>query len=114
MSTSERSPGAATGKAATRTVVPSSAVGWWAVGVAVLGLAPWVVLPVITAAYRETYPITDTWVMPAIGLAATDLAALFNALSIWLWRQRSTLNVIAACLIFAVAALVTLMVVGGG
>jgi len=114
MSTLASGPAGVTGRSGTRAKLPSRAVGWWAIGLAVLGLVPWVVLPMITVAFRDTYPVTDTWVMPAIGLVLTDLAAVFNVLCIWLWKQRSVLNIIAAGLIIAAAVFIALMVLGGG
>ncbi|TFD79867.1 hypothetical protein [Cryobacterium fucosi] len=60
-----------------------------------IGLASWLILPVVTTIFRETYPVTDTWVMPAIGTVRIDAAAVLNVLCVWLWRERSVLNVIA-------------------
>lgn len=68
----------------------------------------------ITMTFRETYPVTDTWVMPAIWLVLVDVAAGFNALCIWRWRERSVLNIIAVALIIPTALFVTIMVVGEG
>lgn len=68
----------------------------------------------ITMAFRTRYPITDTWVMPAIGLVLTDLAAVVSVLCVWRWRERSVLNVVAVVIIIPVALFVTFMVVGEG
>lgn len=87
-------------------------MGWWALGLAVIGIASWVVLPVITTIYRETYPITDTWIMPAIGTFPIDAAAVLSVLCVWRWRERSILNIIAAVLTVLMALFFTLMVVG--
>lgn len=102
-----------TGPAARR-VTPGRAIGWWALGLSAVGLAAWVFLPVITVAYRETYPVTDSWMMPAIGLVLTDVAAAFNALCIWRFKERSVLNIVAAVLTMPAALFVTLMVAGEG
>lgn len=66
----------------------------------------------ITMAFRETYPVTDTWVMPVIGTTLIDLAAVCNLLCIWRWRERSVLNIAAAVLVIPAALFFTLMVVG--
>lgn len=66
----------------------------------------------ITMAFRETYPVTDTWVMPVVGTALIDLAAVYNLLCIWRWRERSVLNIAAAVLVIPAALFFTLMVIG--
>jgi len=78
----------------------------------VIGIAAWVVLPIITTIFREKYPITDTWIMPAIGTVLIDVAAVFNLLCVWPWRERSVLNIVVAVLIIPIALLFTLIVVG--
>jgi len=95
-------------------ITPRTAIGWWALGLTVVGAASWIILPMITVNFRETYPITDTWVMPAIGTVLTDIAAVVNVLAVWRWRERSVLNIIATILTVAIALFVTLMVVGEG
>lgn len=102
------------GSPTTRRLTPGRAIGWWTFGLSVLGLAAWVILPMITMAYRETYPVTDTWLMPVLGLVLTDVAAVFNVLCIWRWKERSVLNIVAAVLTIPAALLVTLIVVGEG
>ncbi|MDA3935739.1 MAG: hypothetical protein PF636_02580 [Actinomycetota bacterium] len=98
----------------TRHLTPGSPLGWWALGLSVLGLSAWVVLPVITMTFRETYPVTDTWVMPVIWLVLADVAAGFNVLCIWRWKERSALNIVAVALTIPAALFVTVMVVGEG
>ena len=51
-----------------RTVWPHEKPGKVALWFAVGAFALWVILPMITGAFRETVPITDTWVMPFIGV----------------------------------------------
>lgn len=97
-----------------RSFVPRGAIGWWMLLSVLAGLLPWVVLPMVTMAYRETYPITDTWVMPAIGAAITIAAAFFNIVGVWRWRERSVLNIIGLVVIGMVAIFVTLMLLGEG
>ena len=98
----------------TRTILPSTAIGWWALGVSAAGMASWVVLPVITTTFRDVYPITDTWVMPATGVALIDAAAILNVLALWRWRERSLPNIVAAILAIPMALFFTFMVVGEG
>lgn len=62
--------------------------------------------------FREKYPVTDTWIMPAIGTVLIDVAAVFNLLCVWPWRERSVLNIVAAVLVIPIALLFTLIVVG--
>jgi len=93
-------------------VIPSHAVGWWAIGLALLGLAAWVVLPIITMTFRETYPITDTAVMPMIGVLLVDVAAVFNLLTVFRWKEGSVLNIVATVITVAAALFFTFVVVG--
>jgi len=93
-------------------ILPRTKAGWWALGLTVIGIAAWVVLPIITTIFREKYPITDTWIMPAIGTVLIDVAAVFNLLCVWPWRERSVLNIVVAVLIIPIALLFTLIVVG--
>jgi uncharacterized membrane protein len=50
--------------------------------------------------------------MPAIGTVLIDLAAVFNLLCVWRWRERSVLNIVAAVLVIPMALLFTFIVVG--
>jgi hypothetical protein len=93
-------------------MLPKTPIGWWALGVAVVAVASWVVLPVTTVTFRDTYPITDTWVMPAIGTTLTDAAAILGVLAIWRRREQSALNVGAAVVTVLAGAFFTFMVVG--
>lgn len=95
-------------------MVPKRAVGWWAFGLSVAGIAAWVILPVITTVFRESYPITDTAFMPIIGVALVDAAAIFNALDLFLWKERSVLNIVAAAITIPAALFLTLTFVGEG
>ncbi len=95
-----------------RSVLPKTALGWWALGASVVGIASWVVLPAIHAVFRDVYPITNTWVMPAIGTALLDAAAILNVLVIWRRREQSVLNIVAPVLVILMALLFTFIVVG--
>jgi hypothetical protein len=97
-----------------RAIVPKSAVGWWALGLTGVGIASWVALPLLTITFRETYPVTDTWIMPAIAIVLTDLAAVFDLLCVWPWRERSILNIAVTVLMIPAAIFFTFIGVGEG
>ncbi|MHB0975803.1 MAG: hypothetical protein ACYC1U_01255 [Candidatus Aquicultorales bacterium] len=93
--------------------VPKTTLGWWALGVSAVGLSSWVVLPMLTMLFRETYPVTDTWIMPLIGTVLVGLAAVLNVLTLWKQRDRSVLNVVATILTLPIAVAAVLVLVGG-
>ena len=93
-------------------VLPKTKAGRWALILTVIIIAVCVSLPVITINFRDRYPVTDTWVMPAIGTILIDLAAVFNVLCIWLWRERSILNILFVVLTVLSALFFTFMVIG--
>jgi len=95
-------------------VAPSRALGWWALVLTIAGLAAWIILPIVTTVFREVYPITDTVVMPIIGVVLIDVAAVFNLLVLVLWKERSVLNIVATALTIPAALFFTFMVVGEG
>jgi hypothetical protein len=97
-----------------RTILPKTAIGRRAVVVSAIAMASWIVLPATTITFRHTIPITDTWVMPAIGTLLTDGAAIFNVLAVWRWRERSVLSFVLAVLMAPIALFFTFMVVGEG
>jgi hypothetical protein len=96
------------------TMLPTSRGGWAAVVAAAIGLGSWIVLPLVTSLFADEYPVTDTFVMPAIGLALTVVAAVVNVLVLWPGRQRSTLNVIATVLTVSATLFFGFFVVGEG
>lgn len=91
---------------------PRTGLGQAAIVATLIGLASWVVLPMITVRFRDTYPIVDTWVMPAIGTVLIDVAAILNLAAVWLRHERSAVSVIALVLTLVVALFVTFMVLG--
>lgn len=95
-------------------ILPKTKAGWWALILTVIVIAACVALPIITINLRDKYPVTDTWVMPAIGTVLIDLAAVFNVLCVWPLRERSVLNIVAAVLTVPSALFFTFMVVGEG
>ena len=93
---------------------PTAPSGWFALIAALVGLGSWIVLPIVTTLYRDTYPVTDTVVMPIIGTVLVALAAIVNVVALWLGRQRSGLNVIFTVLTLAGADFFGLFVIGEG
>jgi hypothetical protein len=104
--------GARSGQA--RALLPQSSGGWWALLSSVVGLGSFVVLPVITVTLRDTYPVTDTWVMPAILAILVGIAAVVNGLCMWRRWDRSTLNLVAASVTIPVGIFAVVMVAGEG
>lgn len=96
------------------TVLPTSAYGWVAVVLAAVGLGSWVVLPVVTTVFRDDYPITDTFLMPVIGLLLTVMAAVVNVLAVWRGQQRSVLSLVAMGLTVMASLFFGLFVIGEG
>lgn len=95
-------------------IKPQTTLGWWGLVITLISIAAWFILPLITMTYRETYPITDTWVMPVIGMVLIDAAAVVNILAVWRCRERAIAVIIALCLAVPATVFVTLMVVGEG
>jgi hypothetical protein len=93
---------------------PTKPFGWVAIGAAVVGLGSWFVLPTITGLFRERYPITDTWVMPAVGMALIVIAGIINLLAVWPGRQRSVVNIVVAVVICSMAIFFSTFVIGEG
>ena len=93
---------------------PTARSGWFALIAALVGLGSWIVLPIITTLFRDTYPVTDTVVMPIIGAALVTLAAIVNVVALWLGRQRSVMNIIFTVLTVAGAVFFGFIVIGEG
>jgi hypothetical protein len=95
-------------------VPPATKAGSIALWLSAAALASWIVLPVITSVFHERHPVTDSWVMPAIGAVLIDLAAVACVLALWRFRERSVLNVIAAAIVIPAAIMLTMILVGEG
>lgn len=94
---------------------PSRPIGWWAIGMSAAGmLVAFGVLPAITGLLAETYPVTNTWVMPAIGMVFLDLAVALNVLCLGPLKERSALNIVAAVVTILPALFLTLSLTLGG
>jgi hypothetical protein len=116
MSHPSTSSGPATGRptASQPALWPTAGSGWLALAAAAVGLGSWIVLPIVTTVFRDTYPVTDTVVMPIIGLVLVVLAAIINVLTFWLGEQRSTLNRVAIVLTVAATVFFGVFVIGEG
>ena len=116
MSPSTSSPGSGPGRPTvpqTR-LWPTARSGWLSLAATAVGLGSWIVLPIVTTVFRDTYPVTDTVVMPIMGLVLVLLAAIINVLTLWLGRQRSTLNIVATVLTVAATVFFGVFVIGEG
>lgn len=95
-------------------VAPQTPLAWIAIAVSLLAVVSWFALPLITMGYRDVYPITDTWVMPAILTVLTDAGAVLGIISVWTRTHRSVTNIVAVAIMIPAALFATLMVVGEG
>ena len=83
---------------------------WFAFGAFLL----WVILPMITGAFRETYPVTDTWVMPFIGVIGVAIAAAVNLFTYVVKRQRSAINLTAMSITVCFTFFYAVFLIGEG
>ena len=74
----------------------------------------WIILPMITGAFRETYPVTDTWVMPSIGVIGVAVAAAVNLFAYVVKRQRSAVNLTAMSITLCFTFFSALFLIGEG
>ena len=95
-------------------VWPPAPRGWWALVMAAIGLGSWVVLPLVTTVFRESYPVTDTVLMPVIGLVLVAVAAVVDVLVVWRGGQRSAMNLVAAILTSGATLFLGFFVIGEG
>ena len=83
---------------------------WFAVGAFLL----WIILPLITGAFRESVPVTDTWVMPFIGVVGVAIAAAVNLYTYVVKRQRSALNLTAMSVTVCFTVFSAVFLIGEG
>jgi hypothetical protein len=95
-----------------RRIRPQSAQGWIAIGLGLVALCSWVIFPMVTIAYRETYPVVDTWVMPAIATTLVDVAAVLSVATVWLRRERSILSIVILVITSLAGLFFTVLVLG--
>jgi hypothetical protein len=91
---------------------PRTALGWTAIALALVAFASWIVFPMLTMAYREKYPVVDTWVMPAIATALVDAAAILSLATVWLRHEHAVLSLVTLVVTMLAGLFVTLIVVG--
>ena len=91
---------------------PRSTLSWIAIALGLVALASWVIFPVLTMAYRERYPVVDTWVMPALATTLVDVAAILNLVTVWFRRERSLLSIVTLVVTILAGLFFTFMVVG--
>jgi hypothetical protein len=91
---------------------PRTALGWTATGLALVAFASWIVFPMLTVAYREIYPVVDTWVMPAIATTLVDAAAILSLVAVWLRRERAVLSLLTLVATMLAGLFFTFIVVG--
>ena len=77
---------------------------------AAIALMSLIVLPSITMVFRETYPVVDTWVMPAINTVLLDTAAVVALFAIWLKGERSAAGILSFVLTAPIGLFITLSV----
>ncbi|MDF9809721.1 hypothetical protein M2116_000665 [Aurantimicrobium minutum] len=97
-----------------RTFWPHEKPGKVALWFAVAAFLLWLVLPMITGVFRETVPVTDTWVMPFIGVVGVGIAAAVNLFTYVFNRQRSVMNLIAMSLTVAFTVFTATFLIGEG
>ena len=98
----------------TRRFWPQTALGWASLFLTVIAFACLAIFPVITVHYRKTYPVVDTWVMPAAAAVLLDLAAVLNVVSFWRCHDRTLLVIAAMTATLVFGAFITIFLVGEG
>ncbi|MEY3990108.1 MAG: hypothetical protein RI985_1189 [Chloroflexota bacterium] len=93
--------------------LPHTTSGFVAIGLSIMALLLWVLLPMVTVRYRDIYPITDSWVMPTFGGVVSIAVALFNIYEVWWHKQRAWLNIIVTVILGCVAIIALMVLVGG-
>ena len=93
--------------------LPSTISGFVAIGLSIMALSLWVILPMVTVRYRDIDPITDSWVMPTVGGAVSIAVAIFNLYEVWWHKQRSWINMMLTVIVGIVAMIALMVLVGG-
>lgn len=99
-------------QASGRKILPQTPLSWFGIVLGMVALSSWVVFPLISVAYREQFPVVDTWVMPAVATALVDGAAILNGCALWFRRERSLLNMVMLIVTTLAGLFFTLLVVG--
>ena len=99
-------------KPGSRRFWPSSSLGWAAAVFGIVALSAWLIFPFISMAYRDVYPVVDTWVMPAVATTLVDGAAVLGAVVLRSRHERSFLSIGMLILTTIAGLFFTLLVVG--
>jgi len=91
---------------------PSTGLGKIALTVSLIAIASLVVFPLITTVFADTFPVVDTWIMPAIQVVIIDGAAVLGALAVWLAHERSPVTLALLVVTTMIGLFWTFMVVG--
>ncbi len=97
-----------------RSFWPQSPAGRRPLWYSLAAMSVWVILPIITMTFRETFPITDTWVMPVIGVIAMSAAGIYNLIAVTRDKHRSVVNIVFCCITVGFALFALTFVVGEG
>jgi len=92
---------------------PQTSAGRAALLLAVAALASLFLFPVLTVTLRSTFPVVDTWLMPAILAVLIAIAALCSVIAVWRQRERSTISIIVLGLTTLGTLVAVLVLVGG-
>lgn len=102
------------GARTTSPLLPTAPSGWIAFAAAGSEWGPGSCFSIVTSLFADEYPVTDTIVMPIIGLVLTVMAAVDNVLVLWLARQRSLANILANVLTVSATLFLGFFVIGEG
>jgi hypothetical protein len=92
---------------------PQTRLGTIATVLGAVAVSLWFVLPMVTMSYREIYPITDSWVMPATSSVVTLIAAVVSGYVVVVHKERAWVN-LGMTLVLSLIALVAVTVMLGG
>jgi hypothetical protein len=87
------------------TTGPVRQAGRWALGFSAAAGVSWFVMPLLSGILENaTGPLgVASDIAMAVAIALVVLAAVLNSLCLWVLKERSTLNIIAACLTIPLA-----------
>lgn len=97
-----------------RTFWPDAQSGKTSLWLGVVGLGSWVILPLVTSIFGKIFPVTDSFIMPLIGVILMAIAAVANLMTYFFMRQRSLSNLVMLALTVFWFALTLTFLVGEG
>ena len=95
----------------TSAVMPTSGVGWLAVGLTVVGVASLIAVMGMAAAANDPSAVDNRIMIASIVLLVG--ASLISLLCITLWKQRSVLNILAVVVCAGALGLLLMLGLGG-